>query len=154
MRIRMNPAFRWVALCSMLLFVGCAYRGTWYGQIATRSGYDRNDVEYRLAALQIESGPKVEGALASNIGRGGIPAILLDSSGRAMLTSEIRPGTRVSVFGEYTMDDVMSPDGRQLLAASGEDARTEHPFAASVIKMRGNLKIIEAPSDGPVDEKR
>jgi len=67
-----------------------------------------------------------------------------------MPISEIRPGTRVSVFGEYTMDDVMSPDGKQMLGASGSDARTEHPFASSVIKMRGKVKIPELATFPPL----
>jgi len=153
MNNEMNRAFRCVVLSSLLLFAGCAYRGTWSGQIVPDTYYDRNDVEYHVAALRIESGPKVEGALGLNI-KVGLPATLLDSSGKAIPISEIRPGTRVSVFGEYTMDNVLSPDGKQMLAASGSDARTEDPFASSVIKMRGKPKIIEVPSDGPVDEKR
>jgi len=153
MRLEMHRACQCVVLCGLLLFVGCAPVGIWSGQIVPGTYSDRNDVKYQVAALRIESGPKVEGFLGV-ITEGRIPATLLDSSGRAMPISEIHPGTRVSVRGEYTLDDVMSPDGKQMLGASGSDARTEHPFASPVIKMRGKLKIIEAPSDGPVDEKR
>jgi len=67
MRNETYRAFRRVALCGLLLFSGCAYRGTWSGQIVADTCYDRNDVEYQVAALRIESGPKVEGALGVNI---------------------------------------------------------------------------------------
>jgi hypothetical protein len=86
--------------------------GTWTGRLVAVTARDFDGREYRVAALNLETGPRITGGTYESEGAEGLPLAVLTPGGVGAIALDdtgVRPGSKVKVSGKMLMTSAVAP---------------------------------------------